>query len=358
VRWDRRAGAQSRLLLALKAAIAAGAAWLVALAVPGAASHYPYYAPLGAVIATGSTVLGGLRDGIRTLIGLAVGIGLALLVVAVGGPHYLTVPVAVGVAVLAAGFRFVGAANTWVASAAIFVLLIGGTDPTDYSTGYLVQTLIGAAVGVAVNMLVLPPLAISAADRELGALRGRLADHLDHLCDALEDDEVDGRSWAERLDQLQADTAQARRAVGRADESRHGNPRVVGRGVSAEVDTHYRRLRALERATFALTDVTDILGNASPVTEPLGRVDAELTPAFVAALRGVAAAIRADPSSGDERDDAVRRAEQALSVLQTGLDKEGSAHPSEMPLSTAAVVALRNAFLASTAAGAGTSEQA
>lgn len=346
IHWERRAGAQARLLLALKAAVAAGAAWLVAQAVPGAASHYPYYAPLGAVIATGPTVLGGIREGLRTLVGLAVGVGLALAVVATGGPHYLTVPIAVGVAILAAGFRFVGEANTWVASAAIFVLLIGGADPEDYSVGYLVQMIVGAAVGVAVNMLLFPPLAVREAERQLQAVQGRLADHLESLAEALEDDEVSGQSWAERLDQLQSETAKARRSVRRADESRRGNPRAVRHDVRDRVDTHYEGLRALERATFAVTDLTDMLGHASPVTEPFGGVDPELIPAFVEALRRVAAAIRAAPGGPDEDPDARRGAEEALIALQSQLDKEGSAQPSEVPLSTAAVVALRNVFAA------------
>jgi uncharacterized membrane protein YccC len=343
VRWDRRAGAQARWMLALKAAFAAGVAWLVALAVPGAASHYPYYAPLGAVIATGPTVLHGIREGMRTVVGLAVGIGLALLVVAVGGPHYITVPIAVAVAILASGFRFVGQANTWVASAAIFVLLIGGSDPESYSFGYLIQTLIGAAVGVLVNMLIFPPLAVPEADRALAALRAKLADQLDSLAQALEDDDVDGRSWADNLDRLQADAIAARAGVRRADESRRGNPRAVRQAVRAEVETDYDRLRSLERAIFAFTDLTDIVGHASPVTEPFGGIDSDLAPAFVAALRRVAEAVRADADTVEDRRAA---ADDALDALQRELDKEGDVHPSEVPMSTAATVALRNVFAA------------
>ncbi|GAA4155872.1 hypothetical protein GCM10022286_05470 [Gryllotalpicola daejeonensis] len=344
--WDKRAGAQARLLLALKAAIAAGLAWLVAQVVPGAASHYPYYAPLGAVIATGPTVLGGIREGIRTVIGLAVGIGLALLVVLIGGPHIITVPIAVAIAVLAAGFQFVGEGNTWVASAAIFVLLIGGSDPADYSVGYLVQTLLGAAVGVAVNMLILPPLAVSEAAHNLRALRDRLADHLESLAQALEDDDVDGQSWAARLDRLQGDASAVRRSVRRADESRRGNPRALRGDVSTAVDTYYEQLRAFERATFAVTDLTDILGHASPVTEPFGGVDAELIPAFAEAARRVADALRTEPRNEEDHAAARREAKTAIENLQRELDKEGEAHPSEVPMSTAAVVALRNVLVA------------
>jgi uncharacterized membrane protein YccC len=347
LRWDRRAGAQSRLLLALKTAIAAGVALALAGVVPGTASHYPYYAPLGAVIAMGPTVLHGIREGFRTVFGLAAGIGLAFVVTLVGAPHYLTVPVAVGVAVVVAGFRIVGQANTWVASAAIFVLLIGGPHPATYSTGYLTQTLLGAAVGVAVNMLIFPPLAVREAARGLESLQRHLAEHLGDLGDALEDDEVNGHAWAERLDRLQTEAVAVRGGVRRADESRRGNPRAVLHGLRAEVDSDYTRLRALERAIFALTDATDILGHASPVTESFGAVDDDLVPAFADVLRRVAEAVAPDQDGeADGKDARTGRAEDALAALQTRLDKQGRAHPSEVPMSTAAAVAIRNVLVA------------
>jgi len=348
--WDRRAGAQSRLLFALKTAIAAGLAWVLAGIVPGAASHYPYYAPLGAVIAMGPTVLNGIREGLRTVVGLAAGIGLALLVVLAGAPHYVTLPVAVGVAVLAAGFRIVGQANTWVASAAIFVLLIGGPHPADYSLGYLLQTLLGAVVGVVVNMVLFPPLTVREAARGLATLQRHLAEHLENLSQALEEDDISGRAWAERLDELQAEAVSARGGVRRADESRRGNPRAALRSLGAEVDSDYSRVRSLERAIFALTDLTDILGHASPVTERFGGVDKDLVPAFSEVLRRVADAIAPEQDGEHEHEHEherrLRRAEEALVTLQRQLDKEGTVHPSEVPMSTTAVVALRNVLAA------------
>jgi hypothetical protein len=122
----------------------------------------------------------------------------------------------------------------------------------------------------------------------------------------------------------------------------------VRQAVRAEVETDYDRLRALERAIFAFTDLTDIVGHASPVTEPFGGIDSDLAPAFVAALRGVAEAVRADAKSVEEQRAA---AEDALGALQRELDKEGDVHPSEVPMSTAATVALRNVFAAACRAG-------
>jgi hypothetical protein len=51
----------------------------------------------------------------------------------------------------------------------------------------------------------------------------------------------------------------------------------------------------------------------------------------------------------DDEDKAAAAREDGrcdLEALQTELDMEGRAHPSEVPMSTAAVVALRNVFTA------------
>ena len=61
-RWTRGAvrtwARHPRYGLAAKAALAASLAWAVVQLVPGPASAYPYYAPLGAVIATSTTLAG------------------------------------------------------------------------------------------------------------------------------------------------------------------------------------------------------------------------------------------------------------------------------------------------------------
>ena len=58
--WSRLGdvlGRYPRVPLALKSAFAAGLAWLAVLPLGGVADEYPYYAPLGAVVAMGATVV-------------------------------------------------------------------------------------------------------------------------------------------------------------------------------------------------------------------------------------------------------------------------------------------------------------
>ena len=57
-----------RLQLAAKAGLAAGLAFLIAPLMPGAAAQYPYYAPLGALVAMYENVSGSMKQGVQTLV--------------------------------------------------------------------------------------------------------------------------------------------------------------------------------------------------------------------------------------------------------------------------------------------------
>ncbi|MEQ7735821.1 hypothetical protein, partial [Escherichia coli] len=88
--------AAQRLQLAAKAAVAAGIAFLIAPLMPGAAANYPYYAPLGALVAMYHNVAGSVRQGLEALAGLAVGIGIAFVLVTIADPSPLTVALFMG----------------------------------------------------------------------------------------------------------------------------------------------------------------------------------------------------------------------------------------------------------------------
>ena len=118
----------ARILLALKTSLAVALSWVVAQRMPGVIDDYPYYAPLGAISAMYPTVLGSVRAGLQTVAGIALGIMLAAGVLLVGDPNLVTVSVAVGVGVLLAGIRRLGAGAEYVPVGALFVLIVGGQD--------------------------------------------------------------------------------------------------------------------------------------------------------------------------------------------------------------------------------------
>ena len=250
-----------RLQLAAKAGLAAGLAFPVAPLMPGAAAQYPYYAPLGALVAMYENVSGSMRQGVQTLVGLALGIGLAFLLVSFSDPSPVTVAVVMGLGVLLAGLPRLGAGRDWIPTAALLVLLVGGSNPDDFSFGYLVQMGVGVAVGIAVNLLVFPPAPLQSrgpqprrtpAGRSPSSSptwgqpcgkRGRPSTRT-------------GRSVRKRWRQ----SARAvRAAVQKADASRQANPRR--RLHAHDLDRDYKDLRGLESVTFHIQDMTEVLSD-------------------------------------------------------------------------------------------------
>ena len=252
--------AAQRLQLAAKAALAAGLAFLIAPMMPGAAAHYAYYAPLGALVAMYHNVAGSIRQGLQALAGLAMGIGLAVALVAVADPSPLTVAIFMGIGVLLGGLPFIGSGSDWIPTAALLVLLVGGSNADDFSFGYLVQMAAGVAVGIAVNFLVFPPLHLKAAAASLDDLRRALGKQLTDMGSALKEEwPPEHEDWSRRSEELASAARSVRHLVKEADASRRANPRRKLH--PRDVDLDYRNLRELERVTFHIQDMTDVLSD-------------------------------------------------------------------------------------------------
>ncbi|NKX54635.1 aromatic acid exporter family protein [Arthrobacter mobilis] len=302
-----------RLKLALKAALAAGLAWQLALAIPGAAQEYPYYAPVGALLSMYHTVAGSVKTAAQTLAGLLLGIGLAWLLMLWAAPSALSVGLLVCLGVLLAGIPRLGSGRDWVPVAALFVLLVGGSDAGDYATAYLVQTAVGAAVGITVNVLVFPPLHFHAAASRLAELRQDAAGQLEQMAEALvEPWPPDHRDWVEHSEDLAQLSARVRQAVQEAAQSSKGNPRR--RLHPRDLDEDYRRLRQLERTVFHVRDMTDVL--SAVIWEERLRIPPNLVEPLADTMAAVAAAIRSlDDDDGHLLEEASGRHEELMQEL-------------------------------------------
>lgn len=297
-----RALAAPRLQLSAKAGLAAGIAFLIAPLMPGSAAHYPYYAPLGALVAMYENVAGSMRQGLQTLVGLAAGIGLAFVLISLGATP-LSVGVVMAFGVLLAGLPRLGAGRDWIPTAALLVLLVGGRNPDDFSFGYLLQMGVGVAVGVVVNLLVFPPLHFNAAALSLAELRLALARQLSDMGAAMHEKwPPEHEAWSQRSEELARSARSVRAAVQKADASREANPRR--RFHPRDVDLDYRNVRDLERITFHIQDMTEVLADViwnkdMPFTIPL-----PYSEPLAKALAAVGEVLRSA-----EEDDAGRQAE-------------------------------------------------
>lgn len=297
---------------AVKAALAATLAWLVARALPvDAAEQYPYYAPLGAVLATSTTLSGSLRGAVQSVGAIALGAVLALAAATVFGHNLATLALVVGAGVLLAGWRRLGSAGSWTTTAALFVLILGSENP-DYVVAYTGLTALGAAAGLAVTAA-FPPLPLAPAQVQLRALRDTLAGQLDDLVDGLQQEHPPTEDeWQRRIHAIDPVLAQMRDAVQQAAEARRGNRRARHHRDAAE--TQYRQARALERLSLLVEQLTQVIAETERAEFERVALGPALRPAAARTLAALADALRsvegatADPT-------ALRRAEACLDVF-------------------------------------------
>ncbi|MFP7760359.1 FUSC family protein [Marisediminicola sp. LYQ85] len=306
-----------RLILAAKTALAAGLAWIVGGLVPGAVEDYSYYAPLGALVSMMPTIAGSVRTSVQTAVALASGIGLAWLIIVLGGPTPWSVPIAVGVGVLLSGVRALGPGRSYVPITALFVLVVGGTDAESYSLGYIVQMAIGMAVGLAVNLLVAPPLYSRMSAGRISALRVQTASGLRDIGSQLADDRrADDLRWKQHTDALYEELVQADDLAVQARKSRRLNLRSRWNRHDSQKD--YDDLQTLRWLRSRVVNVGESLsGDVSRVAPTLG-----------SELRGpLAAVLEASADLVSEWDDERRAdSESARSVHTTGTTgSEGTA---------------------------------
>ena len=320
-----------RLLVAAKAALAVAIAWSVAGYLPGVANEYPYYAPLGALVSMYPTLMSSVRNSLQTLGGLAVAIVLAGAVLLVSGPNVLTISLAVGVGALVAATGVFGANREYIPVTALFVLIVGGPNADGYSIGYLEQISLGIVIGLAVNLLILPPLTLDAVGRQLSHYRETLAGHLSNLAEVLTESWPPERDdWASHGEALVTVSRDVRDALFHAEDSRKGNPRarIHRRDLTRDRDD----LATLETVTFHIRDLTDVLAGAvwgAPITLELRP---ELRPPLSRALHAVAAVlVEQEPgATGDALHPgraAFEGAEAAVAALVAELDARTNTAP-------------------------------
>jgi uncharacterized membrane protein YccC len=215
---------QDRGRVAAKCALAAMAAWAVARYALG--QQDPYFAPLAALLGVSATVARSVREGLQYVAGFVLGAVLAVPVALVLGPSIAGIAVVVLAGVAIGSWRRLGGQHTQVTFTALFVLLIGGYQPLHYLTPRLIDVGIGVVIGLAVNVLVFPPLQLRPAEHAVRQWGDDVAAALDDLAGAAAGRYSPGPSWPRHDRQLSGAAQQARAAARNARESLRWNPRA------------------------------------------------------------------------------------------------------------------------------------
>ena len=145
----------------------------------------PRLSRIAALLVVQPSINQSLSKALERSIGVIVGVLVALLLgLLLGSPSWVVL-VAIVVAMLVAWvFRATPGTGNQVAISAMLVLALGSSSP-EYAFARIVETLIGVAIGIIVNALIVPPVLVEPSRRDVGMLGAELAASLDRLADAL-----------------------------------------------------------------------------------------------------------------------------------------------------------------------------
>lgn len=146
---------RGQLVLAAKAAVAAGVAWVAALAAHP--QSRPYFAPLAVLLVVQPTVYDSVSRAFQRVVGVVLGVALALAVASLVAPSGWSIAVIIFVGLLLGWTTRLGPQGVvQVPVSALLVFLVGRTTP-GYGGDRIVDTVIGS--GIAVFAVLLSPSA-------------------------------------------------------------------------------------------------------------------------------------------------------------------------------------------------------
>jgi uncharacterized membrane protein YgaE (UPF0421/DUF939 family) len=304
----------------VRAALAAGLAWQVAVLLPAPVSDYAYYAPLGAIIAVHPTIADSASAVWRTLLAVLLGLGLAVAVYQTVGvlPGAVVIALLVALSTAVSKWRVLGQHATWVTFAALFMLTLGAEDPGAYILGYTGQLLVGAAIGLLVTTLLFPPLQLTSAREEIAHTRVWLTGYLETTAERLRSGHLDSLDEAVRREaELTAQLDRLREAERTVQRAQRANPRA--RRYRESAGWIRDESRALDRVAVLMDDLTVLLAELQPHRTAIGPEGAGAA-AVADAMDALAATIRhpyhaADGHRPDDRDRAIASADRALDRL-------------------------------------------
>ncbi|MFF0291247.1 aromatic acid exporter family protein [Streptomyces sp. NPDC005262] len=210
-----------------KTLIAALLTW--GIVAPWSPEGRPYMAVATALLMVNApTVYQSVTKAAQNVVARVAGLMLALATAQLLGPTAGAVAVIAVIAVLA-GPRRNADDRLQVASTAVIALAATATDPMGSLVSPALQTLTGAAVGIAVNALVLPPLYLHESDSAVRDLARSIATLLHDMGTGLSRRQLTSKAhnWLHQARNLDRRLTRAEEMVRQADESLRWNTRCV-----------------------------------------------------------------------------------------------------------------------------------
>lgn len=312
--------------------MASGLAFYLGALLPSPLDEYRYYAALGAFTVVGLLVVDSVKESLRVLGAVSIGVGTAVVLQALSWTNPLTVAVAVLVSVVLGALPVLGEQRSWAPLAALFVLATGGPDPEPIALGYLVQVPLGAAVGILVNLVLLAPLRSHDLQDLVSRVRELLVRQMRQYADLLEE-ELDGppedgaverRSLAvsENIQELERARVQLLTLVSDGRQALRANPRARLR--AAREALAQERAAAIGRCASALGAAAVVLHQTDPATGERGR---QVRRDTVELLRRSAEALDGqEPDDPGQRDRTRESVDRVLDQVHSADPRRGADH--------------------------------
>ncbi|WP_306231956.1 FUSC family protein [Agrococcus beijingensis] len=245
MRWLERftTGQQESWIQLLKVIVAIALSWFASTLLTGV--ELPIFAAIAALLVVAPSVNQSVGKGIERSVGVLGGVVLAWLssLVLPSGPLIVLLVTIVAV-VLARVLRLAPmAANQLPISAMILLALGAGSGPL-FGFERVVETVIGAAVALLINLVVVPPVHHEPAERELRGLAHEVAEAYERAAAALRSPEpVRGDALLQDARDLRDSIKRARAAMDALEESTRLNPRT--KALRERIERDERLLLAL-----------------------------------------------------------------------------------------------------------------
>ena len=230
VRRVRHRG-RSALLRVVRMTGATVAAFLVAELL-GLREPPPLIAALTALLVVQTTLAGTLVSGVQRVSSVVAGVALAVVFVSVVGLTWWSLAALVAASIVVGQVLRLGPNLVEVPISAMLVLGVGyAAGAESVGTGRVLETLVGAAVGVLVNIVFPPAVHTRYAGQAVEKFAEEIADLLDAASTALAAGEVSGeqaRLWLDDARRLNRHAPRVDLALAHAEESRRLNLRAIG----------------------------------------------------------------------------------------------------------------------------------
>jgi uncharacterized membrane protein YgaE (UPF0421/DUF939 family) len=305
--WARRGAIATRTLRLTGAAVAAYLAALLVLDDPR-----PVLAPLTALLVVQVTLVGTINDSLRRIASVVVGVAVAVGFSAFVGFTWWSLALIIAVSLLIGQFLRLGAHQLEVPISAMLVLAVGGSETA--ATDRISATIVGAAVGLAVNILFPPAVQSQSAGAAVEEYAKEVAGLLDQVAGSVRRPATREqiKTWLDEARYLTNQVPQVEAGLDELEASRRLNRHAIDTITSAP--GLRSGLNALEHAALDLRALYRLLADVQLNPSSAGGLDdSDVRTAFATLLRDIATAIR-----------------DFGGLVRAEADDEGAAHPEEL----------------------------